>query len=185
MRKVIAAINTSLDGFFDHDKLMADDEIHNHYSELLKNTGILLYGRKTFQLMEYWPTVLKNPTGNSATDAFALIMDKIQKVVFSNTLDTVSWHSARIANKSLAEEVAALQQMNGEPILVGSRSLIMQLLNKGLVDELQICIQPILVANGQTLFENIDKKIPLQLIKTKHFQQSNSIIFYYQPVRSS
>ena len=58
MRKLIAAINMTLDGFCDHTAMFADDEIHQHYNELLRNAGILLYGRITYQLMEYWPTVV-------------------------------------------------------------------------------------------------------------------------------
>ena len=68
MRKLIAAMNMTLDGFCDHTAMIADDEIHQHYNELLRNADTLIYGRITYQLMEYWPTVLKNPTGNKAMD---------------------------------------------------------------------------------------------------------------------
>jgi dihydrofolate reductase len=69
MRKLIAAINMTLDGFCDHTALIADDEIHQHYNELLRNTDTRIYGRITYQLMEsYWPTVVKNPTGNKPMD---------------------------------------------------------------------------------------------------------------------
>ena len=63
----------TLDGFCDHTAMIADDEIHEHYNELLRNTGTLIYGRITYQLMEsYWPTVVKDPTGNKPTDDFAV-----------------------------------------------------------------------------------------------------------------
>lgn len=68
MRKLIAAINVTLDGFCDHTAVIADEEIHQHYADLLRNAGAILYGRITYQLMEYWPTVVKNPTGNKATE---------------------------------------------------------------------------------------------------------------------
>jgi hypothetical protein len=83
VRKLIAAINMTLDGFFDHTALIADDEIHQHYTDLLNSGGTVLYGRITYQLMEYWRTVLENPTGNKSTDEFAVAMDNIPKVVFS------------------------------------------------------------------------------------------------------
>ncbi|HYK47893.1 MAG TPA: dihydrofolate reductase family protein, partial [Parafilimonas sp.] len=90
MRKVIAAINMTLDGFCDHTAMIADDEIHQHYTELLSSTDTLLYGRITYQLMEsYWPTVVANPTGNTPIDEFAEIIDNISKVVFSHTLKNV------------------------------------------------------------------------------------------------
>ncbi len=182
MRKVIAAINMTLDGVCDHTVLIADDEIHQHYSELLRTGGVALYGRITYQLMEYWPTLVKNPSGNKAMDEFAVVMDNIPKIVFSHTLKNVEWKTARLAKRSIEEEVAALKQQEGKDILVGSRSLIITLLNLGLVDEFQICVQPIIEGKGLRLFDNIDKRIDLKLLKTKIFG-CGAVIFYYDPVR--
>src|SRR5262245_32133834 len=124
MRKVIAAINMTLDGFCDHTALIADDEIHQHYNELLRDAGIVLYGRIKYQLMEYWPTVVKSPTGNKAIDEFAVTMDNIPKVVFSHTLKNIEWKTARLATRDIKEEVLELRKEPGKDILVGSRSLI-------------------------------------------------------------
>src|SRR6476620_8332378 len=96
MRKLIAAINMTLDGFCDHTAMSADDEIHQHYSELLRSAGTLLYGRITYQLMEYWKTVIENPTGNKATDEFAVTIDKAPKIVFSRTLQQVDWRNTEL-----------------------------------------------------------------------------------------
>src|SRR5215831_11658571 len=104
MRKVVAAINMTLDGFCDHTALIADGEIHQHYNELLKSGDVVLYGRITYQLMEYWPTVVKNPTGNKSIDEFAVTMDNIPKVVFSRTLQNVEWETARLAKRDIKEE---------------------------------------------------------------------------------
>ena len=82
MRKLIAAMNMTLDGFCDHTSMNADDEIHQHYTELLSGADTAIYGRITYQLMEYWLTVIKNPTGNKAMDEFAVAIDNISKVVF-------------------------------------------------------------------------------------------------------
>src|SRR5215213_6450159 len=104
MRKLIAAINMTLDGFCDHTALIADDEIHQHYNELLSNADTLIYGRITYQLMEsYWPTVVKNPTGNKTTDEFAGLIQNISKIVFSHTLKNVGWENARLANRGIEE----------------------------------------------------------------------------------
>jgi len=125
MRKLIAAINMTLDGFCDHTALIADDEIHQHYNELLRNTDTLIYGRITYQLMEsYWPTVVKNPTGNKPMDEFAVIIDNIFKTVFSHTLKNVEWKNAKLAKRNIKEEVLELRQQAGKDILVGSRSLL-------------------------------------------------------------
>jgi dihydrofolate reductase len=185
MKKIIAGINVTLDGFCDHTLMIADDEIHQHYNELLRNADTILYGRITYQLMEYWPTVVKNPTGNKAIDEFAVTMDNIPKVVFSHTLKNVEWKTARLAKKDIKEEVLELKQShNGgnKPILVGSRSLIVTLLNLNLIDEFQICVQPIIAGKGLSLLKNINDRIDLKLLKTKAFS-SGSMLLYYEPVK--
>ena len=182
MRKLIAAINMTLDGFCDHTALIADDEIHQHYNELLRNTDTLIYGRITYQLMEsYWPTVVKNPTGNKPMDEFAVIIDNISKTVFSHTLKNVEWKNAKLAKRNIKEEVLELRQQAGKDILVGSRSLIVALLNLNLIDEFQLSVQPIIAGKGLPLFKNINDKIHLKLLKTKTFISSGSITLYYEP----
>ena len=171
----------TLDGFCDHTALIADDEIHQHYNELLKSGDIVLYGRITYQLMEYWPTVVKNPTDNKSIDEFAVTMDNIPKVVFSRTLKNVEWKTARLAKGDIEQEVLELKKTAGKDILVGSRSLIVTLLNLNLVDEFQLCIQPIIAGKGLPLFENANDRINLKLLKTKTLNSSGSIIIYYEP----
>jgi dihydrofolate reductase len=181
MRKLIAAINTTIDGFCDHDLGIADDELHDHYTELLQNAGTLLYGRKTFQLMEYWPTVLKNQTGNKAEYEFALAIDKVEKVVFSHTLKSLDWKTARLATpKDLEEEVLELRQQPGKDIFVGSPSLIVQLTNLNLIDEYQLCVHPVIAGEGLPLFKNMEEKRILKLFNTKSFS-SGAITLYYKP----
>ena len=185
MRKVIAAINMTLDGFCDHTAGIADDELHQHYSELLSSAGALLYGRITYQLMEYWRTVLKNPTGNKPQDDFAVMIDKIPKIVFSRTLKSIDpiaigWESAKLATKNIEEEVLELKQQAGKDILVGSRSLIIQLMKLNLIDEYQLCIHPVVAGGGLPLFENINGRTILKLIKTKTFS-GGAVTLYYEP----
>src|SRR5205809_8083600 len=97
MRKLVAAINMTLDGFCNHTAMTADEEIHQHYSELLSNAGTLIYGRITYQLMEnYWPFVVKNPTGIKSTDEFAVLIDNISKIIFSRTRENVDWQNTKL-----------------------------------------------------------------------------------------
>ena len=183
MRKLIAAINMTLDGFCDHTAMIADDEIHQHYNELLSNADTLLYGRITYQLMEsYWPTVVKNPTGNKPTDEFAVLIDNISKIVFSHTLKNVDWKNVKLAKGGIKEEVYELKQQAGKNILAGSPSLIVTLMQLDLIDEYQLCVQPIILGNGLRLFKNINDRINLKLIKTKIFG-SGSITLYYEPAK--
>ena len=180
MRKVIAAINTTLDGICDHTSGMPDEEIHQHYAELLDNAGVILYGRVTYQLMQFWQTLLKNPSGEKTMDDFAIAIDKIPKVVFSNTLNDVDWDSARLSGKAIEEEVLELRQQPGRSILVGSRSLIIQLMKLNLVDEFQLCVHPVVAGGGLPLFENLNDRTVLKLIKTKIFA-GGAVMLYYHP----
>jgi dihydrofolate reductase len=191
MRKLIAAMNMTLDGFCDHTSMIADDELHEHYNKLLGNADALLYGRITYQLMEsYWPTIVKNPTGNKPTDEFAILIDNIEKIVFSHTLTNedpiiAGWKNAKLAMKGFEQEVLELKQSahpESKDILVGSPSLIVAALNLNLVDELQLCVQPIIAGKGLRLFKNISERIYLKLLKTEKFNSSGSVVFYYEPV---
>jgi dihydrofolate reductase len=169
MSKLIAAINMSLDGFCDHDKMTADDELHEHYSEILQSADIAMWGRVTFQLMEYWRSVAANPTGNRATDDFAATIDGMNKVVYSRTLDGVDWRNTELKREIDAGEIEALKRQDGNNILVGSPSLIVQFANLGLIDEYRIVIHPTIIGTGMTLFKGISERIDLELSNTKTF----------------
>lgn len=180
MRKVIAATNITVDGVYDHTEGVADGEIHQHYAELLDSVDMILYGRITYQLMQYWQTMLKEPSGEKTADDFATSIDRVTKIIFSNTLKMTNWNSAKLATKPLEEVVRELKQQSGKDILVGSRSLIMQLMNLNLIDEYQICIQPVIAGKGSALFDNVQERALLKLTKTKIFA-NGAIILYYKP----
>lgn len=183
MRKLIATMNMTLDGFCDHTSMMADDEIHDHYTALINNAGLLLYGRITYQLMEsYWPAVVKNPTGNRSTDEFAIAIDHVSKIVFSRTLKGVDWRNTTLKNEIRTNEIVELKQQTGRDILVGSPSLILALARLNLVDEFQLSVQPTVVGAGLPLFKNITERMNLKLLKTKTFG-CGAITLYYEPVK--
>jgi dihydrofolate reductase len=184
MRKLIAAINMTLDGFCDHTAMIADDEIHQHYNDLLSNADTLLYGRITYQLMEsYWPTVVKNPTGNKPTDEFAVLIDNISKIVFSRSLKNVDWKNTKLKKEVTKEDVLELKKQAGKNILVGSPSLIVALMQLDLIDEYQLCVQPIILGNGLRLFKNVKDRIDLKLFKTKTFD-CGAVTLYYEPAKN-
>ena len=185
MRKLIAGINMTLDGFCNHDAVIADDEIHQHYNELLQNADTILWGRITYQLMEsYWPSVVKNPTGNKPEDEFAVLIDNISKIVFSRTLQHVDWKNTTLKKEVIKEEVLELKQSrNGgsKNILAGSPSLIVALTQLDLIDEYQLGVQPIVLGNGLPLFKNVKDRINLKLLKTKTFG-CGAVALYYKPL---
>jgi dihydrofolate reductase len=180
MRKVIAAINMTLDGFCDHTAGIPDEEIHQHYTDMLNNGGVILYGRITYQLMLFWQTLIKNPSGEKTMDDFAIAIDKIPKIVFSHTLKNTEWDSAKLSNQSIDEEVLELKKQSGKDIFVGSRSLIIQLMKLNLIDEFQLMVYPVVAGGGLPLFENINGRTILKLIKTETFS-GGAVILYYEP----
>ena len=192
MTKIIAAINMTLDGFCDHTAILPDEEIHQHYAELLDQADVILYGRTTYQLMQFWQTLIENPSGEKSMDDFALAIDKVPKIVFSNTLKNTDpiitgWHSTSLSNRSLEEEVLNLRKSaNGgsKAIMVGSRSIIIQLMKLNLIDEFQLCIHPVIAGGGLPLFENLNDRKILNLIKTKVFI-SGAVALYYEPTKEN
>lgn len=179
MRKLIAAMNMSLDGFCDHDKMSADDEIHDHYAELLRGADTIIYGRKTFALMEFWPTLVAEPSGNAAMDEFAVVMDEIHKIVYSRSLEKVEWKTAELRRELIADDIIELKQQPGKNILVGSPSMIVQLGNLGLIDEYHLVLHPTVVGSGLPLFKNIQDRIDLKLLRTKPFG-CGALALYYE-----
>lgn len=131
--------------------------------------------------MEFWRTVLENPSEEQSMNDFAAAIDKIPKVVFSRTLEDVEWKSARLALRSLEAEVLELKNQPGKDILIGSRSLIVQLMKLGLIDELQLCIHPVVAGYGLPMFDGYEARNVLKLIKTKIFH-SGAVTLYYEPV---
>ena len=182
MRKLIAAINMTLDGFCDHTAMIADEEVHQHYNELLGNADTLIYGRITYQLMEsYWPSVVKNPTGNKPMDEFAVLINNISKIVYSRTLKSVEWKNTELKKDVIKEEILELKQQAGKNILVGSPSLIVALMQLDLIDEYQLSVQPIVLGGGLPLFKNVTDRVDLKLLKTKTFG-CGAVTLYYEPV---
>ena len=180
MRKVIAAINITIDGFCDHTAGIPDEEIHDHYTALLNQSDVILYGRKTYELMGFWKPLLEKPTGEKSMDDFAVAIDKIHKIVFSHTLQQADWDSAELAKQAPEKILAELKQQAGRDILIGSRSLIVSLANLHLIDEFQLCIHPVVIGKGLPLFDQIKERTVLKLVKTKTFG-AGAVLHYYKP----
>ena len=172
----------TIDGVCDHTAGIPDEEIHQHYADLLNNAGAVLYGRITYQLMQFWQTLINNPSGEKSMDDFAVAIDKVPKIVFSHTLKNTGWDSARLSDQSLEEEALELKRLPGKDIFVGSRSLIIQLMKLNLIDEYQLCVHPVVAGSGLPLFENINDRTIFKLIKTKTFS-GGAVTLYYEPTK--
>jgi dihydrofolate reductase len=182
MRKVVFAINITTDGYCNHEDMIADEEMHQYYTGLLRNANLLLFGRKTYQLMvPYWPDVAKNQSDTETTNEFARVFDSLDKVVFTTTLKHVGGNNTRIVRANLAEEVLALKQQPGKDICVGSLSIASQLSERGLIDEYHFVVHPVVVGKGPRLFETVapQDRLRLDFIGSKPFQ-SGVVALYYR-----
>jgi len=169
MRKVTFAINLTLDGCFDHTNMIANEELLEHYTHLLRNADLLVYGRKTYQLMvPYWPDVAKNRSGSKAEIEFAQTFDSFNKVVFSRSLDSAEGNT-RIVRTGLQDEILKLKQEQGKNILVGGVSIPSQLIELGLVDECYFVVHPVIAGGGRRLLDGarLPERLRLKLVESK------------------
>jgi dihydrofolate reductase len=173
MRNIIFGINTTLDGCVDHTKQIADDETHEYFTDLLHDGDLLVYGRKTYQLMvPFWPEVAKNQSMTKASNEFAKAFDSLNKIVFSRTLDDAGDKNTRIVRTNLHDEILRLKQEEGKNILVGGVSVPSQLIELGLIDEYRFVVGPIVVGEGRRLLEgvNLQERLQIKLVDTKIFE---------------
>jgi len=172
MRKLIFGINTTLDGCVDHTKQIADEETHEYFTDLMRDADLLVYGRKTYQLMvPFWPDVARNQSMTKASNEFALTFDSINKLVFSRSLDRAEGNT-RIVRTKLQDEILKLKQEPGKNILVGGVDIPSQLIELGLVDEFHFVVHPILAGEGRRLLEGVSlpEKLQLKLVDSKIFE---------------
>ena len=174
MRNLIYSINLTLDGCCDHAKGIANDEIHEYYARMMRDIDVLVFGRKTYELMvPYWPEVAKNQSGpTEAINEFAREFSTKKIVVVSRSLDRVEDENTRIVRTNLQDEIIRLKQEAGKDILVGGVDVPSQLIELGLVDEFRFVVQPIIVGEGRRLFDDLSlpEALQLKLVESKIFE---------------
>ena len=176
MRNVIYAINVTLDGCCDHTKFNPDpnEEVLEHYTHLLRDdAGLLVYGRKTYQLMvPYWPDIAKSQSETKADIEFAQAFVSKKMVVFSRSLASAEDGNTRIVRTNPHDEILKLKQEPGRNILVGGVDVPSQLMKLGLVDEYRFVVMPTIVGEGRRLMEGVSlpEKLQLKLVESKPFK---------------
>jgi dihydrofolate reductase len=174
MRNVIFAINITLDGCVDHTKFNPAEETFEYFMRLLRDdAGVLVYGRKTYQLMvPYWPDIAKSQSETKTDIEFAQTFVSKKKIVFSRSLDSAEDGNTRIVRTNLHDEILKLKQEPGKNILVGGVDVPSQLMELGLIDEYRFVVMPIIAGEGRRLFDgvNLQKKLQLKLAESKTFK---------------
>ncbi len=191
MRSLFLFMMVSLDGYFEgpnHDLSwhVVDQEFNRFAVEQLKQIGTLLFGRVTYHLFEdYWPKSGSDPTTLKENLEIARMINDVEKIVFSRTLanvkETDDWKNVQLIREAQPEEIRRLKQLPGKDIAIfGSNDLATNFLRMGLIDELRIMVNPVVLGNGNPLFGAMTDHVKLKLLRTKTFRSGN-VLHYYRP----
>jgi dihydrofolate reductase len=183
MRTLKAYNFLTLNGFFRGPQ--QDISWHTHggeeeqYSvESLKRGAILLFGRRTYDMMaSFWPT-------RAAAGQFPEVaagMNRAEKIVFSKKPFTPRWENTRVITGDIVNEVRVLKATPGENMtILGSGSIISLFTEHGLIDEYEFLIDPVAIPEGTPVFAGISKRLELELTGSRVFQ-SGAVLVSYRP----
>lgn len=183
MRPLRYSINVTLDGCCDHQAVTPDDELHQHYADLLARADALLFGRVTYQMMEeawrlpedgVWPEWIPE-----TMLPFARTIDAAEKHVVSSTLDDVDWN-AHLVQGDLEAAVRELKEQPGEGLYVGGMTLPLALADLGLIDEYELMVHPVVAGHGPTLFAGLRQPLELEQVGRKEFA-CGAVALTYRP----
>ena len=181
MSKLIVFNSVSVDGYFTDTKgdvtwaHQNDPEWQRFTNENVSGNGILLFGRVTYQLMEsFWPT----PRAREQFPQVADRMNSAQKVVFSRTLNKVSWQNVRLIKGNLPQEVRKMKAGAEDIVILGSGTIVSQLTQEKLIDQYQLVINPVVLGAGRTLFEGMNEGLRLKRVQSRTFNNGNVVLTY-------
>ena len=188
MRKVILSMMVSLDGYIEGSNRNIDwhvwsEEMDRFMGRFFDRIDTILLGRKTYELLVgYWPSASEPTDDPVITDR----MNKLPKIVFSKTLESVAWN-ARLVKENIAEEVTRLKQQPGKDIVIfGGADIASTFMQHDLIDEYQLIVNPVVLGSGKPLFNpdsfRSEGKCNFKLLKTTTFHCGN-VVLYYQPER--
>lgn len=181
MRKVILQSMISVDGRFAGPKGDISwhnvDKEYNYYElDFLSSLDTLMFGRITYELMQsYWPTtyaIENNPRT-------ARYMNSLSKIVFSKSLDKVTWNNTKLFSDILVEEITELKELPGKDMaILGSSKLASTFIKHDLIDEFRVIVNPLILGQGISLFQGLQNQLNLKLLKAETFESGNVLLKY-------
>lgn len=178
--------NVSIDGYFvDAAGGMGwahrgdDPEWNAYVSGNASGDGLLVFGRKTYDMMaSFWPT----PMAASANPVVAERMNAGRKLVFSRSMREASWRNTRLVNDDLLGEIRRLKQDGDvDMTILGSGSVVAQLAEAGLVDAYQLVVVPVALGAGRTIFDGLTHHVHMKPTQARAFKNGN-VVLSYEPV---
>ena len=176
MKKIIVSMHTSLDGFVagpngEMNWIKFDEELFDFVGTLTNDADTALYGRKTYELMQnYWPTADQKPNATKHDFEHARWYKQSMKIIVSTTLNNSELDKTKVIGNNLAENIKKLKHESGKNIMVfGSASVSHFLFNEGLVDELWLFVNPVVIGGGIPLFKGVNHTVNLIFAECKQF----------------
>jgi dihydrofolate reductase len=184
MRKVVMLNRISMDGFFagpngeTHEWFINDPGVDKAVHKMMQPDTVLM-GRVTYQLFEsYWPKVATDPKAPKELKKISRELNEMTKLVFSNTLNEVTWENSKLFRGGLENEIRRIKQGSGKDMVIfGSGTIVQQLTREKLIDEYLFVITPTILGAGKPLF-NYGEKLDLKLLKEKTFESGNTLLHY-------
>jgi dihydrofolate reductase len=176
-------MNVSVDGYIadtngDIGWSDPDPELHQYWNDHVRETAMSLYGRKLYDLMSaHWPTADQAPDVSPVEAEYARLWRAMPKVVFSKTLDSVSWNS-RLERGDVVEVATQLKAETAGVIEVAGATLAAPLIRAGLVDEFHVVLAPAAIGGGTPFFPKLDKWITLDLVDNRTFPSGAVLLRY-------
>ena len=146
----------------------------------LEADNILLFGRRTYEMMAgFWPTEM----AYQLYPEVAAGMNRAEKIVLSNSLQTADWSPTTILSGNTIEQIRELKSLPGKNItILGSGSVLRQLSDAQLIDQYELLIDPIAIGQGTPLLQDLQHQLQLQLKDCQVFKESGSVFLTYQKV---
>jgi dihydrofolate reductase len=183
-RRIVYGMSVSLDGFMagpggDLSWHHVDEELHQHFNEQLGAMSAFLDGRVTYELMVgFWPTADEDPDAPPAVREFAGIWRDMRKLVFSRTLERAEWGS-EVVREVVPAEIARLKEEAGGDLALGGARLASTFLELGLVDEVLLYVNPVVLGGGEPMFRGTVPE--LTLLETRRFGNGVVLLRYAVP----
>jgi dihydrofolate reductase len=179
------SLNVTLDGCIDHHEGIADDETHAFFTRLMDESGAMLWGRVTYEMMEsYWPAVARGDVeAPPAMRAWAEKLEAKPKYVVSRARTSFPWTNSHHVAGDLREAVQKLKDATADGVLLGSGALAIELDRLDLVDEYRFLVHPRIAGHGPTLYQGgLSATRALELVSSKPLK-NGAVAMHYRRAR--